>query len=167
VRAFYCLRIRQIVVDMPDELSDALPTDRVIAHTGRENEVSNETQITKLTDESQLVAGILYCLFTREYDADRDAEYDRDGALAYWTGNEFCYEDGETCNADWDWAIAQSEKPNSYFIDADREQAQRDEAAYDAKLARDEEDLNRRLDGEQREREERDDPFFCEFGQYA
>lgn len=73
-------------------------------------------EATRITSRDQLIAGILYCLFTREYDYERDEEYDRDNALAYWNGYEFIRENGDVTHADWDFVIAQSTRPDPQYI---------------------------------------------------
>jgi len=80
----------------------------------REQEMS--TQITKLTDESQLVAGILYCLFTTDDDAGAGEAIHRDGALVYWTGEYFMDETGDERYDDWDFAVAQTSRPNAEYV---------------------------------------------------
>lgn len=70
----------------------------------------------RITDTKDLIAGILYCLVRREWDCERDDEYEAFGALVYWDGYDFIYEDGDRCNDDWDSVVAQSEKPDSRYI---------------------------------------------------
>jgi hypothetical protein len=71
---------------------------------------------TKITNEKDLTAGILYCLVTKQFDYERNEDYESFGALVYWNGYEFVYDEGERCNDDWDFAIAQSETPDSDYI---------------------------------------------------
>ncbi len=78
--------------------------------------MSNETQVKKLTDESQLVAGILYGLVLRRCDYERNEDYDSFDALVYWNGYEFVNDEGDTCSDDWDYVIAQSDKPDPEYI---------------------------------------------------
>lgn len=73
--------------------------------------------MVKITDKKQLTAGILYCLFTHEYDSYRDEDYDKSGALVYWTGNEFVDEEGDTRFDYWDYAVAQSTTPDPHWVD--------------------------------------------------
>lgn len=70
----------------------------------------------KITREKDLVAGILYCLVLKRFDYERNQDYDSFDALVYWNGYEFVNDDGNRCNDDWDYAVAQSEKPDPEYI---------------------------------------------------
>lgn len=72
--------------------------------------------MTTVKEKKDLVPGILYCLMTTEEDARTGEWYERDGALVYWTGEEFMDEDGDLRHDDWDYAVAQSSKPNPEYI---------------------------------------------------
>lgn len=71
---------------------------------------------TKITSTKDLIPGILYCLFETQYCSRTGAAHDWAGALVYWTGEEFMYEDGDECHDGWDYAVAQADKPNSDYI---------------------------------------------------
>jgi hypothetical protein len=68
----------------------------------------------RITDRNKLIPGILYCLVRREFDYERD--YEAFGALVYWDGYDFIYEDGDRCNDAWDSVVTQSETPDSRYI---------------------------------------------------
>ena len=70
----------------------------------------------KITRRSELVAGILYCLFTYELDVSGSQEYSRDGALLYWTGEKFMDEHGEARYDDWDYVVACTAVPNLDYV---------------------------------------------------
>lgn len=67
--------------------------------------------MTKIRHETELVPGILYCLFATD-----DFGNDRDGALVYWTGEVFMDESGDERHDYWDYAVAQTDKPNAEFV---------------------------------------------------
>jgi hypothetical protein len=64
----------------------------------------------KHTHTSELVPGVLYCLFVI------DESGPRDGALVYWTGEVFMDESGDERHDDWDYCVAQTSKPNPEFV---------------------------------------------------
>lgn len=70
----------------------------------------------RITNTRDLVAGILYCLVLRRFDYERNEDYDSFDALVYWNGYEFVNEHGNRCNDDWDYVVAQSEKPDPEYI---------------------------------------------------
>jgi hypothetical protein len=71
---------------------------------------------TKLTKESELTAGILYCLVMTRFDYERNEDYDSFDALLYWNGYEFVDEDGDRRNDGWDYVVAQSDKPDPQYV---------------------------------------------------
>jgi len=73
---------------------------------------------TKISKKADLVPGILYCLFAQQYNFETGERYDEAGQLVYWSGSEFLFEDGETCNDFYDYAVPQSDKPDPDYIDA-------------------------------------------------
>jgi hypothetical protein len=73
----------------------------------------------RITKASEAIPGILYCLFTIEYDPENDVEMERDGALVYWTGECWMDESGDERHDYWDFAVSQggdNEKQNPEFI---------------------------------------------------
>lgn len=68
----------------------------------------------KVTKESELIAGALYCAFVR---ADFDGESDRDGELLYWTGYRFLTEDGDEAHPDCDYFVRQVGDINPEFVE--------------------------------------------------
>lgn len=72
--------------------------------------------VAKLTDQSEFVAGILYCLVLKRFDHERSEDYDSFDALVYWNGYEFVNDDGEVCNDDWDYVVAQSTTPDRGYV---------------------------------------------------
>lgn len=62
------------------------------------------------------------------------------------------------------WGSKAAWRYNEHALRGEEREAQGIEADKKAELARDEDDLNRRLDGEEREREERDDPMLVTDG---
>lgn len=72
----------------------------------------------RITKQQDLVPGMLYALF--EVGADQnDEQYDRQVALAYWTGSGFADHDSDFEDLYWEWAIAQNVAPDPHFIDQD------------------------------------------------
>lgn len=86
-----------------------------MATSPRVAEPSKVSSQTKVTKESELIPGILYCLFEVTQDAD-GTPWNREGALVYWTGGTFMDEDGDVRYDDWDYAIACSTKSNQEYV---------------------------------------------------
>jgi hypothetical protein len=74
------------------------------------------TSNARITNTKDLVAGILYCLVLKRFDYERNEDYDSFDALVYWDGYEFVNEHGNECRDDWDYVIAQSDKPDPEYI---------------------------------------------------